>query len=235
MIIPSRYIPLSQFHVGISGFLRKDILSYSIYDIIPSEKIAKFFYRTGIINIDACTHAVHLPRRRRYILQHRVRAVVLLSVLWAFGDAFPLIINNQPALSLCIYVMMRWLVGRKCRIGRILILTKSYHIMTKRIFTYSMAAIAAMGLSLASCSDEMESTVDIQSGALATRTIAVGEQYGLTTVDLLAGQHNDAGDVMIWNDYENVYVQVQMQNGSQNTLLPASTNALKGNIVIKVR
>lgn len=107
--------------------------------------------------------------------------------------------------------------------------------MTKRIFTYSMAAIAAMGLSLTSCSDEMESTVDIQSGALATRTIAVGEQYGLTTVDLLAGQHNDAGDVMIWNDYENVYVQVQMQNGSQNTLLPASTNALKGNIVIKVR
>lgn len=85
--------------------------------------------------------------------------------------------------------------------------------MTKRIFTYSMAAIAAMGLSLTSCSDEMESTVDIQSGALATRTIAVGEQYGLTTVDLLAGQHNDAGDVMIWNDYENVYVQVQMQNG----------------------
>ncbi len=85
--------------------------------------------------------------------------------------------------------------------------------MTKRIFTYSMAAIAAMGLSLTSCSDEMESTVDIQSGALATRTIAAGEQYGLTTVDLLAGQHNDAGDVMIWNDYENVYVQVQMQNG----------------------
>lgn len=85
--------------------------------------------------------------------------------------------------------------------------------MTKRIFTYSMAAIAAMGLSLTSCSDEMESTVDIQSGALATRTIAVGEQYGLTTVDLLAGQHNDAGDVMIWNDYEKVYVQVQMQNG----------------------
>lgn len=85
--------------------------------------------------------------------------------------------------------------------------------MTKRIFTYSMAAIAAMGLSLASCSDEMESTVDLQSGALATRTIAAGEQYGLTTVNLLAGQHNDAGNVMIWNDYEKVYVQVKMENG----------------------
>ena len=80
--------------------------------------------------------------------------------------------------------------------------------MTKRIFTYSMAAIAAMGLSLTSCSDEMESTVDIQSGALATRTIAAGEQYGLTTVDLLAGQHNDAGDVMIWRDNDGTVVYV---------------------------
>lgn len=38
--------------------------------------------------MDACTHAVHLPERERYIQRHRVRAVVLLLTLWAFGDAF---------------------------------------------------------------------------------------------------------------------------------------------------
>ena len=37
--------------------------------------------------MDACTHAVHLPERERYIQRHRVRAVVLLLTLWAFGDA----------------------------------------------------------------------------------------------------------------------------------------------------
>lgn len=84
--------------------------------------------------------------------------------------------------------------------------------MKSKSFLYSMAAIVAMGLATSSCSEDLDSMSGVQNTALSTRAEA-SEQFGLTTVDLLAGQHNDAGDVKIWNDYGNVYVQVEMQNG----------------------
>ena len=84
--------------------------------------------------------------------------------------------------------------------------------MKSKSFLYSMAAIVAMGLATSSCSEDLDSMSGVQSTVLSTRAEA-SEQFGLTTVNLLAGQHNDAGDVKIWNDYENVYVQVEMQNG----------------------
>ena len=84
--------------------------------------------------------------------------------------------------------------------------------MKSKSFLYSMAAIVAMGLATSSCSEDLDSMSGVQNTALSTRAEA-SEQFGLTTVNLLAGQHNDAGDVKIWNDYDNVYVQVEMQNG----------------------
>lgn len=84
--------------------------------------------------------------------------------------------------------------------------------MKSKSFLYSMAAIVAMGLATSSCSEDLDSMSGVQNTALSTRAES-SEQFGLTTVNLLAGQHNDAGDVKIWNDHENVYVQVEMQNG----------------------
>ena len=84
--------------------------------------------------------------------------------------------------------------------------------MKSKSFLYSIAAIVAMGLATSSCSEDLDSMSGVQNTALSTRAES-SEQFGLKNVDLLAGQHNDAGDVKIWNDYENVYVQVEMQNG----------------------
>lgn len=93
--------------------------------------------------------------------------------------------------------------------------------MKSKSLLYSMAAIAAMGLATSSCSNDLDSMTGVQNTTLSTRAVS-SEQFGLTTVDLLAGQHNDAGNVMIWNDYEKVYVQVQMENGWEEQWLEST-------------
>lgn len=78
----------------------------------------------------------------------------------------------------------------------------------------SMAFVAAMGLALGACSNELENVAG-EAQSVASRSVAEGlaptveEGFGYTEHTLWAGQHIDAGSVFVYNDYENLYVTYQ--------------------------
>ena len=63
--------------------------------------------------------------RRKYIYQHRVRAVVLLSIVWAFGDAS--LLDGKQLAPHFFYIHIHHnagLVGRECQQRKHLLTTK---------------------------------------------------------------------------------------------------------------
>lgn len=85
--------------------------------------------------------------------------------------------------------------------------------MKKHLFGL-MAFAATIGLALSACSNELDYLSDETQPTVA-RTVAKGfapkmeEGFGYTKNTLWAGQHIDAGSVVVYNDYENLYVTYQ--------------------------